>query len=1031
MHYCSFLQKRNLQDEKQLFNKVTNVSVTLKKTRRGQIHRVLNEIYLRDDIACGIANCNVCKPFTNLGILSQESPCILILTKDVALYQIDFVCNDVCVTNAVLPTSVLDEVKSQNGHFGTRLGNLAQQAIYDTTDTDSTRTMEKKNSCRYFYVFVNHIFRATHTPRLAKESLEEYSERQVFAVARWYRDHLISSFGLSFEQAKEKILVLTNTSSKALKACEQNVRALSVFEYCVGMQGLYPLAGENLVPVDEDAMNEGENASRAKPSGFMYSPHYNLEQIHEKMTQGLLHKGIIRMDRNSHYCATLQTTSLGEIRILGHKYINRAIHGDVVVVELLKDVKEKNTEAFCVETTQVEDAVELLDEDVDGTLCKEKIEKNVKSHLDETSKIYGKVVGIVRRNWKQYAGTLLPLQESQNIRGAAFTKMERKFQPWDPRIPCIILQTRQSLHLDGKRIIVAIDHWNSNHRYPSGHWVHVLGNVNDPDVEAKVILNEFDVTARDFTDAVLRCLPSSDYVIPPEEFKRRKDLRSIMTCSIDPPGCKDIDDALSCETLPNGNIFVAVNIADVTHFVLPDTALDREAAQRCTTVYLVDRRTDMLPALLTTDLCSLVDNVDRLSFSVLWEISPCGTILKTSFEKTVIRSRKAMTYEEAQTLLDDASDNTLLKQCLFTLNSLAKKLRRKRMLHGALELASLEVKFQLDSETHSPNDVDVYHVRDTNKLVEEFMLLANSSVAEFILQKLPLHSVLRRHPPPKVDQLQTLQKLLEQKGFPNFKYTTSQELSQSLDSFCSAEDIHFNKLIRVLTTRCMNQAVYVCSGETAQNCCDESNTFQKNDPNGNISQYYHYGLATSLYTHFTSPIRRYADILVHRLLAVALDLIVLPSQLATKSLIAQQCEQMNTKHRNAQYASRSSVKFFTYRYFKNFGAFETDAIITNVKKNGVSVIIPRYGIEGVVFFKSENYQWSSESQTLTYVNQEKENESLSIFDHIWIKIFADNENFRPTTVLEFLYKTPKNLYINSNINTISIEEIKNLTIPSK
>eukprot|EP00922_Rhytidocystis_sp_ex-Travisia-forbesii_P052889 GHVS01078436.1.p1 GENE.GHVS01078436.1~~GHVS01078436.1.p1 ORF type:complete len:555 (-),score=55.83 GHVS01078436.1:351-2015(-) len=516
-----------------------------------------------------------------------------------------------------------------------------------------------------------------------------------------------------------------------------------------------------------------------------------------------------------------------------------------------------------------------------------------------------------------------------------------------------------------------------------------------------MILRTFGVVTREFSSSVLRCLPPADWQIPNDEIAKRLDLRQEMICSIDPPGCKDIDDALSAKMLLNGNYQVGVHIADVTHFVKPETAIDSEAAERCTTVYLVERRTDMLPGLLTTDLCSLVAGQTRLAFSVLWEMTEDAEVVSASFHKTIIRSSKAFEYVEAQTAIDNETDKSPLTTNIRILSRLAKKLREKRMDKGALELASAEVRFKLDSETHDPMDIAAYESRDTNKLVEEFMLLGNSTVAEKILQHFPFCSILRRHPPPKDGALKTLRQLLATNGIENFKFGDSKELAASLNRAVKPEDPYFNNLVRILTTRCMNQAVYFCTGELG----------------GSSALYHHYGLAATLYTHFTSPIRRYSDVLVHRLLAACLGIEDLCDHAKAKKEVQEQCEVLNTKHRNGQMAGRSSVDFHRYCYFKRKGPVSADCIIIRIKPKRLSLFIPRYGMQESVTLDEESYS-TEEVITAEASTQETEAESvegylravhkgndrsldLSIFDHVMVTITANEADLRYRFELKF------------------------------
>jgi len=235
----------------------------------------------------------------------------------------------------------------------------------------------------------------------------------------------------------------------------------------------------------------------------------------------------------------------------------------------------------------------------------------------------------------------------------------------------------------------------------------VIGDSGDIKTEGDVILLEHGLEFSNFSKSVYACLPpeGEDWKIPPTELAKRLDLRHLAVCSIDPMGCKDIDDALHCLKLPNGHFQVGVHIADVSYFVKPGTAIDLEASSRCTTIYLEDRRTDMLPKLLTEKLCSLVSGMEKLSFSVIWEMDSEAKIISTQFAKTVILSKGSLNYQEAQQMIDDPKDNSALTKSIRMLNALSQKLKQKRLQNGALTLASTQVKFTFDDETHSPSDV--------------------------------------------------------------------------------------------------------------------------------------------------------------------------------------------------------------------------------------------------------------------------------------------------------------------------------------
>ena len=360
------------------------------------------------------------------------------------------------------------------------------------------------------------------------------------------------------------------------------------------------------------------------------------------------------------------------------------------------------------------------------------------------------VVGVIKRNWRYYVGHLDPSSAP-----ATHNKSQRNvfLIPMDKRIPKIRIRTRQATQLSGKRIVVTIDAWDRTSRFPAGHFVRSLGEMETKEAETEALLLEYDVQYRPFPKAVLDCLPNEghEWRVPENPadpgWKKRVDFRGLLVCSIDPPGCQDIDDALHAGRRPNGNYEVGVHIADVTNFVKPNTPMDEEAAARGTTVYLVDKRIDMLPMLLGTDLCSLKPYVERYAFSTIWEITPDGEIVSCDFRKSVIKSREAFSYEQAQMRIDDQSQTDPLTEGMRTLLMLSKKLRQKRMDAGALNLASPEVRVEAESETSDPVDIKTKKMLETNSLVEEFMLLANISVARKIYECFPQIAMLRYIPP--------------------------------------------------------------------------------------------------------------------------------------------------------------------------------------------------------------------------------------------------------------------------------------------
>ncbi|XP_038256782.1 exosome complex exonuclease RRP44 isoform X3 [Dermochelys coriacea] len=577
----------------------------------------------------------------------------------------------------------------------------------------------------------------------------------------------------------------------------------------------------------------------------------------------------------------------------------------------------------------------------------------------------GRVVGIIKRNWRPFCGMLSKSQIKEARR--------HLFTPADRRIPRIRIETRQASALEGQRIIVAIDGWPRNSRYPNGHFVKNLGTAGDKETETEVLLLEHDVPHQAFSQAVLSFLPKMPWSITEEDMKFREDLRYLCVCSVDPPGCTDIDDALHCRKLENGNLEVGVHIADVSHFIRPGNALDQESAKRGTTVYLCEKRIDMVPELLSSNLCSLRSNVDRFAFSCIWEMNHNAEILKTKFTKSVVNSKASLTYAEAQMRIDSSSMKDDITTSLRGLNKLAKILKKRRIDNGALTLSSPEVRFHIDSETHDPIDLQTKELKETNSMVEEFMLLANISVAKKIHEEFSEYALLRKHPAPPPSNYDILVKAAKSKNL-EIKTDSAKALADTLDKAESPDFPYLNTLLRILATRCMMQAVYFCSG-------------MDND-------FHHYGLASPIYTHFTSPIRRYADIIVHRLLAVAIQADSTYPELTDKHKLADLCKNLNYRHKMAQYAQRASVAFHTQLFFKNKGVVNEEAYILFVRKNAVVVLIPKYGLEGTVFFEEKdkpkpNLNYNDEVPSLTV-----EKTTFCTFDKVKVNIMLDASNIQ-------------------------------------
>ncbi|XP_051124050.1 exosome complex exonuclease RRP44 homolog A [Andrographis paniculata] len=869
----------------------------VKKTRQGKVVKVVREHYLRDDIYCGAPICKVCD--VSNARLGSTASSIVVVDTNVVLHQIDLLENP-AIDDVVVLSVVLEEVKNKNLAVYNRLRALCS------------------NTQRRFYVFSNEYHKDTYVKTESGESPNDRNDRAIRVAAQWYQNHLGSAV---------QVVLVTNDRDSRNKAVNDGILANTVEAYVksLGQPSLLDLIVQ---PPSEDVPMVDADDLRPLKRKVIYPEHKPMSEITSGLHRGIYHQGKLRVNRYNPFEAYVGSESIGdEIIIFGRSNMNRAFDGDIVAVELLPQDQwhEEKSLTMANEDEEEDDDVHLVPSSADdaprvGNMAQDGDKNTMPTRPS------GRVIGIIKRNWHSYCGSLDPMPMPGGQGGIAHALFVSK----DRRIPKIRIQTRQLGNLLDKRIIVAVDSWDRLSRYPSGHYVRTIGEIGDRDTESEVVLIENDIDARPFSTQVLACLPCLPWSVSSEDLSNpiRKDLRHLRVFSVDPPGCKDIDDALHCLPLPNGNFEVGVHIADVTNFVHPGTPLDDEAAQRGTSVYLVERRIDMLPKPLTEDVCSLRADVERLTFSVIWEMTPEAEIISTRYTKAIIKSRAALSYVEAQARMDDSRLMDSLTTDLRNMNTLAKIMRQKRIDRGALTLASAEVKFQIDTETHDPLDIGMYQIREANQMIEEFMLAANISVARKILEHFPLTSLLRRHPTPTKEMLEPLLQTAAAVGL-SLDVTSSKALADSLDNAVGS-DPYFNKLIRILATRCMTQAVYFCSGDLSP------------------PEFFHYGLAAPMYTHFTSPIRRYADVIVHRLLAAALGIYKLPDIFQDRPRLASIADNLNYRHKNAQMASRASVELHTLIYFRNRPT-DTEARILKIRSNGFIVFVPKYGIEGPVY----------------------------------------------------------------------------------
>ena len=478
---------------------------------------------------------------------------------------------------------------------------------------------------------------------------------------------------------------------------------------------------------------------------------------------------------------------------------------------------------------------------------------------------------------------------------------------------------------DGDKVSVRITEWNDDRRLPYGELVEILGPAGDNETEMHAILAEFDLPYK-FDDSVLRDAECISGKITEKEIARRRDMRERTTFTIDPADAKDFDDALSIHKLEDGIWEVGVHIADVTHYVTIDSVVENEAQQRATSVYLVDRTVPMLPERLCNDLCSLRPNEDKLCFSAVFTLNADAEILDEWFGRTVIHSDRRFAYEEAQEVIETGKGD--FADEILTLNTLAKVLRANRFKSGAIAFERDEIRFRLD-EKGRPLGVYTKVQKEANQLIEEFMLLANRRVAEFCAyrisngRRVPRPMVFRVHDEPSEDKLQRFREFALRFGH-YFKASkgraVAKEMNKLLSSIAGSTE---SNAITTLAVRSMAKAVYTTD---------------------NIG---HYGLAFPYYTHFTSPIRRYPDMMVHRLLACYLE----GKKGDDKKLLEQLCVHSTEREILASDAERASIKYKMAEFMKDRIGEVFEGTVSGLTEWGLYVEINETHIEGMVFLR--------------------------------------------------------------------------------
>ncbi|KAJ3416951.1 hypothetical protein HDV05_008009 [Chytridiales sp. JEL 0842] len=750
--------------------------------------------------------------------------------------------------------------------------------------------------------------------------------------------------------------------------------------------------------VDRHQHETTPNRSAKKRGGRsdVFDEYLPLEQVQQGIKRKQLFEGTLRINKRVFFDAYVTVDGLDDdIYIPGKYKRNRAFDGDMVVVKLLegKELEEEQ------EREEGKKAQKKRDDEDRQRKCmfeEDEIPEEEPEILDESTtappRYYGKVVCILeKKEERMFVGTLhvenpssrtpSTLSSGKPVGSSVNTIW---FKPTDKRVPFFVIPVEHAPHeflqkpLDYSTMLwrASKKRWPIHCQYPYGKVHGSVGMMGEIAVETEALLIENGITWDIFSEEVIACLPATPWNIPEPEVAKRRDFRTTRIFSVDPLTARDLDDALSVVPLEDGMFEVGVHIADVSHFVTPGTALDTEARFRATTVYLVQKAIPMLPRLLCEELCSLNPGVDRLAFSVTWKMDSNANIIgQPWFGKSIIRSCAKLSYDHAQALIEGKDWTGLphveisepytvedVKTDTMRLYELSLKLRSRRFENGALAINSVKLWFGLD-EFGNPISTGVYQLKDSNRMIEEFMLLANMAVATRLAEAFSETALLRNHNRPKAKPLNEFVKFAASIG-----YTFNPESSSTLqESFAQIKDDKIRNAMQQLCIKPMQRATYFCTGLT------------------NLNHWAHFALNVPLYTHFTSPIRRYCDLVVHRMLEAALQSESSPYEKAEVGAIAKQCNLRKFSSKDAQDASQ---KVYLCMYLKNLETsvhhsaegIIVPALVYRVADRSFDVLVEAYGMEKRVWVEDSidkgevlacEYDEEKHSITLHWVRKNK------------------------------------------------------------